>query len=191
MAISSTVQPSRFTREACPWIPNPPLPPKSLKLPGAATAWVIPFALATGMCSLAGWTAAAARICGLNSPSSTRIVGDRDRAHFREPELAHRVHDSGVDLETLGLDDLRTVGDRDVRADFRDPPVADHDGALLDGLTRERHDARSADGVDLVREKTEEQEAPSHRLSPFCFSRSAFRRLSISARRSRSRARSK
>ena len=34
-------------------------------------ACVMPFARATGMCSLEGWTALAAASCGLYSPSST------------------------------------------------------------------------------------------------------------------------
>ena len=70
MSISSTVQPSRWTMEACPLIPAPP-PPNPPSRPGATTAWVIPLARATGRCSLEGWIAVAARRWGFISPSST------------------------------------------------------------------------------------------------------------------------
>ncbi len=59
MAISSTVQPSRWTSEAWPGI-TPSLPAR-----GADTAWVMPLARLTGITSLAGWIAVAAKRCGL------------------------------------------------------------------------------------------------------------------------------
>ena len=64
ISISSMVQPSRWKAEAWPPITGPP-PSDPLGTPGAATACVIPFTLATGRWSLAGWTAVAASICGL------------------------------------------------------------------------------------------------------------------------------
>ncbi len=88
---------------------------------------------------------------GIEVPELDGIDGYGDRAHLREPELAYRVHDAGIDLEPLGLDDFRPRGDGDVGTDLGDPPVADYQGAFVEWLSRERHDARPADGIDLVR----------------------------------------
>ena len=63
MAISSTVQPSRFTRAA--W---PAMTPSSAS--GATKVWVMPLARATGMSSLEGWIAVAACRWGLYIPIS-------------------------------------------------------------------------------------------------------------------------
>ena len=51
-------------------MPEPPPPPKRPPPPGATIECVIPFARATGMCSLAGWMAVCALRCGFQRPSS-------------------------------------------------------------------------------------------------------------------------
>ncbi len=65
ISISSMVQPARLKAE--PWPGNPADDPLAA---GSATACVIPFARATGRCSLAGCTAVRVRRCGVKSPSS-------------------------------------------------------------------------------------------------------------------------
>lgn len=66
--MSSMVQPFKCISTLCPAT----IPP-----PGLVITLVIPLARVTGMCSLAGLTAVAARNCGLNNPISAMSLISR------------------------------------------------------------------------------------------------------------------
>ena len=84
---------------------------------------------------------------GIEISFLAEIAGDANRADLGQPQLTERIDHAGVDVQPVGVDYLRSVGDRQVAPDTSDAAVLDHDRAALDCLTRQRVDGSSADRI--------------------------------------------
>ena len=67
----------------------------------------------------------------------------------RESKVRERVEYPRINRKPHGVDHARVGRDLDIGADRLDQPVADDDGSLFDRRTRNRHDLRVRQGIDV------------------------------------------
>ena len=77
------------------------------------------------------------------------IHGGADGGNFAQAHLRDGIKQSGINLQTFGVDDLRVLRNVDLRADGGDFAVANDQGAVFDGRSREGEYFCVDDGVGL------------------------------------------
>ena len=81
------------------------------------------------------------------------IDGGVYRGNFAEAHLRDGIEEAGINLQALGVDDLRACGNFHVCADGGDFAVANDQRAILDGRAGQREDfcVRESDGGRRLR----------------------------------------
>src|SRR5260370_26306765 len=76
-----------------------------------------------------------------------RIDGSADRPDLPDPHLSNRVEDSGVDLQTFGINHLGLGGNVQTGANRCDFSVTKDERAVFDGVPGKREDFRMSDCI--------------------------------------------